>query len=60
MNDNREAYLEKQINLYAKLIDELECSRRNFKQRKDLQNFQDLYKKYIGEYKDLLIKQQLV
>jgi len=55
MNYNREAFLEKQINLYSKLINELESSRINFKQRNDLQNFKVLYKQYIGEYKELLV-----
>lgn len=57
--DNREAFLEKQINLYYDLIDELESTRKNRQQKEDLRNFKALYKQYIGEYKELLLSQQI-
>ena len=60
MINERENFLENQINIYSKLIDDLERSRINYKQRKDLKNFQVLYKKYIEEYKNLLLDQQVV
>ncbi len=47
---NRETFLEKQINLYEVLIKNLESSKMNQKEKKDLLNFKELYKKYIGEY----------
>ena len=56
MNDNREDFLEKQINLYADIIDGLEGHRKNHKEKKDLQNMKDLYKKYVEEYKALLLE----
>jgi len=52
----REIFLEKQINLYATIIDNLENSKMNQKEKKDLINIKDLYQKYVGEYKDLLVK----
>lgn len=52
----REVFLEKQINLYATIIDNLENSKMNQKEKKDLINIKDLYQKYVGEYKDLLVK----
>lgn len=60
MTNNREVFLEKQINLYAVLIDELENSRMNRKQRNDLSNFQTLYRQYVGEYKNILLKKERV
>ncbi|MBN2656931.1 MAG: hypothetical protein JXR86_07705 [Spirochaetales bacterium] len=54
MSNNRELFLEKQINLYSELINDLENSNINRKQRKDLQNFQELYRQYISEYKMLI------
>jgi len=54
MNNNRELFLEKQINLYSELINDLENSNINRKQRKDLKNFQELYRQYISEYKTLI------
>lgn len=56
MYNNREAFLEKQINLYSVLIDDLEKSKMNGKEKRDLMNIKDLYKKYIGEYKYLLVE----
>lgn len=55
MSDNREAFLEKQINLYSVLINDLEKSKMNGKERRDLLNIKELYTKYIGEYKSLLL-----
>jgi hypothetical protein len=54
MNNNREIFLERQINLYSELINDLENSNINRKQRKDLKNFQELYRQYIVEYKTLI------
>ncbi|MBB6478571.1 hypothetical protein [Spirochaeta isovalerica] len=54
MDNKREIFLEKQINLYSELINDLENSNINRKQRKDLKNFQDLYRQYIREYKSLI------
>jgi len=54
MNNRRELFLEKQINLYSELINDLENSNINRKQRKDLKNFQELYRQYITEYKTLI------
>ncbi len=50
----RESFLENQINLYADLIDDLESSKMNRKEKKDLIKIQDLYKEYISEYKKLI------
>ena len=56
MYKNRERFLEKQINLYETLIADLENSRINQKEKKDLLNIKDLYRKYTGEYNALLMK----
>jgi hypothetical protein len=55
MYDNREFFLEKQINLYEVLINSLENSKMNQKEKRDLVNIKDLYKKYTSEYEALLI-----
>ena len=57
MINKREAFLEKQINLYNKLIDELENSRLNREQKQDLQNLKVLHEQYIQEQKVLLDSQ---
>ncbi len=54
MYNNREMFLEKQINLYSVLIDDLEGSKMNHKEKKDLVNIKNLYKEYITEYKTIL------
>lgn len=56
MNNKREVFLEKQINLYAEIIDKLECTEKNRRQKKDLHNFETLYRNYLGEYKSILLK----
>ena len=59
MNDNREAFLEKQINLHHDLIDEMESSRLNREQKQKLQDLKILYKKYIDEYKGIMVAQEV-
>ena len=58
MSDNRKRFLEKQINLYAELIEKLENSNINQKEKKDLLNIRELYTKYNCEYQDLLVLNQ--
>lgn len=53
MYKQRELFLKKQMDLYADIIDDLEHSKINQKEKKDLLNIKDLYDKYEGEYKDL-------
>jgi len=55
MSDTRKRFLEKQINLYAELIEKLENSNINQKEKKDLINIRELYTKYNREYKGLLV-----
>lgn len=57
MINKREAFLEKQINLYNKLIEELENSRLNREQKQDLQNLKTLHQQYIEEQRLLLDSQ---
>jgi hypothetical protein len=52
---NRELFLEDQISLYRNLIDDLENSRMNGKEKKDLEIFKNLYSQYMGEYKSLSV-----
>jgi molybdopterin converting factor small subunit len=58
MFDKREMFLENQINLFAVLINDLEGSKMNGKQKRDLVVIKELYKKYIGEYKSLLLENE--
>lgn len=54
----RKVFLEKQINIFHDIIGDLEESRINGKQKRDLENLKVLYKQYVGEYTQLLIKQR--
>jgi hypothetical protein len=57
MNENREAFLEKQINHFHNLIDDMESSKLNPQQKHELQEMKVLYKQYITEYKGILMSQ---
>lgn len=54
MSENRETFLEKQINVYADLIDELERTGKTLKQKINLLKYKKYYQRYTKEYIHLL------